>query len=148
VYKRQVESFEDTYKAYATHQSALERYWTLRYLAQQELNTFEATVLREGAVRVDGLPLVFTAVGAQDLPRNTRVQVQVTGTDLITLEVFGRVVRQLDVPQQATEQGTEAEEEDDAVALAAPISVAVDSEDGAASANPDTATDGAAGQAS
>jgi len=145
-----VESFEDTYKAYATHQSALERYWTLRYLAQQELNTFEATVLREGAVRVDGLPLVFTAVGAQDLPRNTRVQVQVTGTDLITLEVFGRVVRQLDVPQQATEQGTEteAEEEDDAVALAAPISVAVDSEDGAASANPDTATDGAAGQAS
>jgi exoribonuclease-2 len=145
-----VESFEDTYKAYATHQSALERYWTLRYLAQQGLSTFEATVLRDGAVRVDGLPLVFTAVGAQDLPRNARVQVQITGTDLITLEVFGRVLSQLDMPQQAAEASaeTEAEEEDEAVALAAPISVAVDSEDGAAPENPDAAPDATAGQAS
>ena len=133
-----VESFEDTYKAYATHQSALERYWTLRYLAQQGLDTFEASVLREGAVRVDGLPLVFTAVGAQDLPRNTRVQVQITGTDLITLEVFGRVLSQLDAPQQAAATDTEAsaevseeddEEGDEAVALAAPISVAVDTDE-------------------
>lgn len=129
-----VESFEDTYKAYSTHQSALERYWTLRYLAQQGLDTFEASVLREGAVRVDGLPLVFTAVGAQDLPRNTRVQVQITGTDLITLEVFGRVVGQLDAPQQAAAADTEAsaeasEEDDEAVALAAPISVAVDTDE-------------------
>jgi len=145
-----VESFEDTYKAYATHQSALERYWTLRYLAQQGLSTFEATVLRDGAVRVDGLPLVFTAVGAQDLPRNARVQVQITGTDLITLEVFGRVLSQLDMPQQAAEASaeTEAEEEDDAVALAAPISVAVDSEDGATPENPDAAPDATDGQAS
>ncbi|WP_449370455.1 ribonuclease catalytic domain-containing protein [Thiomonas sp.] len=122
-----VESFEDTYKAYATHQSALERYWTLRYLAQQGQDTFEANVLREGAVRVDGLPLVFTAVGAQDLPRNARVRVQITGTDLITLEVFGRVLGQIDTPQQAVEPNAEANEEDeDAVELAAPISVAVD----------------------
>ncbi|MGC8508469.1 MAG: ribonuclease catalytic domain-containing protein [Thiomonas sp.] len=145
-----VESFEDTYKAYAKHQSALERYWTLRYLAQQGLSTFEATVLRDGAVRVDGLPLVFTAVGAQDLPRNARVQVQITGTDLITLEVFGRVLSQIDMPQQAAETSaeTEAEEEDEAVALAAPISVAVDSEDGTAPENPDAAPDAATGQAS
>ena len=124
-----VESFEDTYKAYATHQSALERYWTLRYLAQEGLNTFDASVLREGAVRVDGLPLVFTAVGAQDLPRNTRVQVQITGTDLITLEVFGRVIGQITSLQQTAEPGAEAEEDEDAVALAAPISVAVDTDE-------------------
>ena len=100
----------------------------LRYLAQQGLDTFEASVLREGAVRVDGLPLVFTAVGAQDLPRNTRVQVQITGTDLITLEVFGRVIGQITTLQQAAEPGAEAEEDEDAVALAAPISVAVDTD--------------------
>lgn len=136
-----VESFEDTYKAYATHQSSLERYWTLRYLAQQGLNTFDAGVLREGAVRVDGLPLVFTAVGAQDLPRNTRVQVQITGTDLITLEVFGRVLTQLDMPQPGAGPTTEAEGEDDdaAVALAAPISVAVDSEETSTPESPDSA---------
>ena len=91
-------------------------------------------MLREGAVRVDGLPLVFTAVGAQDLPRNTRVQVRITGTDLITLEVFGRVLSQLDAPQQAAATDTEAsaeasEEDDEAVALAAPISVAVDTDE-------------------
>ncbi|CUA93004.1 ribonuclease catalytic domain-containing protein [Thiomonas bhubaneswarensis] len=128
-----VESFEDTYKAYATHQSALERYWTLRYLAQEKLDTFDAAVLREGAVRVDGLPLVFTAVGAQDLPRNTRVRVQITGTDLITLEVFGRVIGQIEAPQQTAQAdagiSADTEEEEDAVALAAPISVAVDTEE-------------------
>jgi exoribonuclease-2 len=146
-----VESFEDTYKAYATHQSALERYWTLRYLAQQELSTFEATVLRDGAVRVDGLPLVFTAVGAQDLPRNTRVRVQITGTDLITLEVFGRVLCQLDAPPPAATADSDAEPEEDgeedAVVLAAPISVDLDSEDAPAAEPPETAVT-AAGPAS
>lgn len=138
-----VEAFEDAYKAYATHQSALERYWTLRYLAQQELCTCEATVLRDGAVRVDGLPLVFTAVGAQDLPRNARVQVQITATDLVTLEVFGRVLRQIDAPAQtAAEPDAEADEEEVTV-LAAPISVAIDSDDGVAE-NADPATDPAA----
>ena len=135
-----VESFEDTYKAYADHQSALERYWTVRYLAQEGLDTFDAAVLREGAVRVDGLPLVFTAVGAQSLPRGTRVRVQITGTDLITLEVHGRVLSQLDMSVPAAQSATEAEEEEDAAGLAAPISVAVDSEDAQAATEP-TGTD-------
>jgi len=136
-----VESFEDTYKAYAAHQSALERYWTLRYLAQQGLSSFDATVLRDGAVRVDGLPLVFTAVGAQDLPRHARVRVEITGTDLITLDVFGRVTAQIETPQTAApaELDTQAEEED-ALLAAAPISVAVDDEEpGATPGEGDTA---------
>lgn len=144
-----VDAFEDTYKAYATHQSALERYWTLRYLAQQGLSTFEATVLRDGAVRLDGLPLVFTAVGAQDLPRNTRVQVQITGTDLITLEVFGRVLCQIDAPPPAAAADGDTEpEEEDAVVLAAPISVDLDSEDAPPAESPLQTAVAAAGPAS
>ena len=135
-----VESFEDAYKAYATHQSALERYWTLRYLAQQGLHSFDATVLRDGAVRVDGLPLVFTAVGAQDLPRHARVRVDITGTDLITLDVFGRVTAQIETPSAAAvaDADTQAEEED-ALLAAAPISVAVDVEEPLAPADADDA---------
>ena len=58
-----VESFEDTYKAYATHQSALERYWTLRYLAQEGLDTFDASVLsvRGAAVLNDPEPDIATS---------------------------------------------------------------------------------------
>jgi exoribonuclease-2 len=83
---------------------------------------------------------VFTAVGAQSLPRGTRVRVQITGTDLITLEVHGRVLSQLDMSVPAAQSATEAEEEEDAAGLAAPISVAVDSEDAQAATEP-TGTD-------
>ncbi len=130
-----VEAFEDTYKAYADHQAALERYWTLRYLAQEGLDTFDASTLRDGAVRIDGLPLVFPALGAQGLPRGSRVRVQVTGTDLITLEAHGRILGPLEIPADAAAAEAEADaEEEDSAALAAPISVAVDVEDDTAAA--------------
>lgn len=124
-----VEAFDETYKAYAVHQSTLERYWTLRYLAQEGITEADATVLRDGAVRLDAMPLVFNPMGAQDLPRGTRVRVQITETDLVTLDVFGRLLTQLDAltmggsPDEADDSG---DGDDDAPAPAAALDLAVD----------------------
>ena len=50
---------------------AIERYWALQYLAQNGIDELDATVMKDGLVRADNLPLVFRAVGAESLPRGS-----------------------------------------------------------------------------
>ncbi len=124
-----VSAFEDAYQAYAEFQRGMERYWTLRYLAQQGIERGDAAVLREGLVRVDGLPLVLPAVGAAELARGTRVRVQFGSADLVTLEQPCRVVERLpDGAATAAEPQAEANggDDDDAVALAGGLQLEVD----------------------
>ena len=141
-----VGAFEEAYKAYADFQNGMERYWTLRYLQQEGIGEREAAVLRDGLVRVDGLPLVLQAQGAQDQPRGTRVRVQFGQPDLITLEQPCKVVEVLrDMAATGGEavQVDEPAEEDDAAALATGLHLAVDQAEAetevAAEAGADTA---------
>ncbi len=125
-----VGAFEDAYGAYADFQRGMERYWTLRYLQQEGITQREAAVLREGLVRVDGLPLVLAALGAQELARGTRVRVQFGTADLVTLEQPCRVVEVLAQEAAASQQSATEEPEDDAAsALAGGLQVAVDAAD-------------------
>ncbi|WP_171165381.1 ribonuclease catalytic domain-containing protein [Usitatibacter palustris] len=68
--------FETTYEAYAEHQRTLERFWCLRYIAQESLGEADATVIRDELVRLEGIPLVCRVVGlpAATVP-GTRVRV-------------------------------------------------------------------------
>ena len=51
--------------AYNGFQSAIERYWTLRFLEQNGIAELEAAVMKDGLVRAETLPLVFRALGAE-----------------------------------------------------------------------------------
>ncbi|MCX8146679.1 MAG: RNB domain-containing ribonuclease, partial [Azovibrio sp.] len=51
--------FELTYAAYAEFQRQLERYWCLRWLAQENIAQIEASVRREDWVKLDHLPLLL-----------------------------------------------------------------------------------------
>lgn len=125
-----VEAFEEAYKAYADFQRGMERYWTLRYLRQQGIAQADGSVLREGLVRVDGLPLVLAALGAQDLPRGTRVRLQFGEPDLITLEQPCHVLQVLhdDAAPGETPDAGEAEDE---TTLAGGLQLAVQAQDAA-----------------
>ena len=74
----------------------MERYWTLRYLAQNQITELDCAVMINGLVRADTLPLVFKAIGADSLPRHSRVRVRVTGVDELTLDVHASVTARLD----------------------------------------------------
>jgi exoribonuclease II len=117
-----VGGFEAAYKGYANQQSTMERYWTLRYIEQQKLTEFEAEVLREGAVRLATLPLVFTLAGAEQHPRGTQVKLAITEMDFITLDVHGRL---LEVIQQTPLDTHDGEEEEEAMTIGG-IQTAVD----------------------
>ncbi len=118
-----ISAFDAAYGAYNAHQAAMERFWTLKYLQQQDIRELEATVFKEGLARADTLPLVLPVLGTGDLPRGARVRVKLGEIDLITLDVSGTVVQRLDsVPEAAVSAEDDTEEE----TVAGPIAIAVD----------------------
>ncbi len=115
-----ISGFDAAYSAYNAFQSSIERYWTLQYLRQTQCQELDATVLKEGMVRADALPLVFKAIGADSLARGTQVRVKISGTDLLTLDVHATVTLQRDVKE------TSDDTSDEALDNAGPITLAID----------------------
>ncbi|HKX40749.1 MAG TPA: RNB domain-containing ribonuclease [Burkholderiaceae bacterium] len=127
-----ISAFDATYGAYNAFQSGIERYWTLLYLAQNGIAELTAAVMKDGLVRVDTLPLVLRALGAESLPRGTHVRIRITGTDLLTLDVHANVLARLDdqaaeagADEQADEQAGD-ETDESAAESAGPLTLAID----------------------
>ena len=136
-----VSAFDAAYTAYNQWQGSIERFWTLRFVQQNNLHEIPCTVLREGLVRADRLALVLPVMGAQDLPRGTQVNVRLGTIDLMTLDVSGTVAGVLHAAQAAAAGdagGSEAldEGDDGDVTTAGPIALAVDVSDADAAAEP------------
>lgn len=88
--------FELASEAYNTFQRNMERYWSLRYLLQEKVEKISATVLRENLVKLDGVPLVNRVSSLPDLNPGTRVELALTGVDLIDLNFALQFARKLD----------------------------------------------------
>jgi len=76
-------AFEVTYARYDEYQRAMETYWSLRWLLQEDIKTLDATVLRENLARFDGLPLTMRVSSLPALDVGARVRLDVVGVDLI-----------------------------------------------------------------
>ncbi|MFZ5548585.1 MAG: ribonuclease catalytic domain-containing protein [Pseudomonadota bacterium] len=123
-----ISAFDGAYGAYNGFQSAIERYWALRWVEQQGLSELDASVMKDGLVRCDRLPLVFRALGTESLPRGAHVRVRVTGIDLLTLDLHASLAARLDDAAPAEGAGEEAEEGEEAPAGA--LTLAIDLADG------------------
>jgi exoribonuclease-2 len=120
-----VSSFDAAYSAYGGFQHGIERYWTIQHLAQQAIAELDAVVMKDGLVRADALPLVFKALGCENLPRGAHVRVRITGTDALTLDVHANLLARLDEAVAAAP----ADEDDSETADAAPLALAIDLDD-------------------
>ncbi|OYT90734.1 MAG: ribonuclease II [Burkholderiales bacterium PBB3] len=129
-----ISNFDAAYSAYNGYQGAMERFWTLQYLAQNGITEIEASLFKENMVRADTLPLVLPVMGAQGLPRGARVRIKLGEMDLITLDIGGTVIERLDAPTETSEANDDAEEDDEEVA--GPIAIAVDVSDAPAESAP------------
>ena len=123
-----IADFDASYAAYNAFQGSIERYWSLQYLAQHGVHELDATVMKDGLVRADTLPLVFRAVGAEQLARGSGVRVKLGDVDLLTLDVAASVLARLAAETGSAGAGAAvaASEDDDADAAAGPIAIAVD----------------------
>jgi exoribonuclease II len=122
-----ISGFDAAYSAYNAYQSGIERFWTLRCLEQNAIAELDATVLKDGLVRADTLPLVFRALGAENLARGEHVRVRITGTDALALDVHANIVAKLQPVAKPVEEAEEAEDEEEA--SSGPLALAIDVQD-------------------
>ena len=120
-----ISAFDAAYAEFNGFQQAIERYWTLQSLAQHSIAELDAVSMKDGLVRADDLPLVFRAVGAESLPRGTRVRVRIGAADLLTLDVHAAVVARLDGAATGNDALADAEGDDPAES-AGPLTLAID----------------------
>ncbi len=98
-----ISSFEAAYSAYNGYQGSMERFWTLQYLAQENLHELTATVIKNMPgqpimVRAVNLPLVMPVVGNNALLRGETIRVKLQGIDLISLDVHAQFLESLEKP--------------------------------------------------
>jgi len=87
--------FESTYEAYGEFQRQMERYWCLRWLGQEGVDSVTATVVRESLARFDDLPLVARVPSLPVLETGTRVELAVADVDLLELTLRCEFRREL-----------------------------------------------------
>jgi exoribonuclease-2 len=131
-----ISSFDAAYAAYNDFQQTIERYWTLRWIEQRQLRELEATTMTNGLVRADTLPLVFTVVGCESLPRGTRVRVALKSLDTLTLEVHAALLARLGDVAAAEAVAPEAEDDESAAPIALQLAIDVSESDAPADAAP------------
>jgi exoribonuclease II len=73
--------FDLTYEAYNEFQRSLERFWCLRYLAQEDIGEFDGTIIRDELVRANHLPLVVKLDKNPELEAKSAVRVAVGALD-------------------------------------------------------------------
>lgn len=108
-----VQSFDDTYAAYADHQRRMEYFWCLRWIKQEGRKQIVANVVKEDLVRLEEIPLLLHVPALGTHARGTRVLLDVMSLDELTVEASVRFLQVLDAPAVASgDEADEAEEEE------------------------------------
>ncbi|MGN1149246.1 MAG: ribonuclease catalytic domain-containing protein, partial [Sutterella sp.] len=114
-----VSQFDNLYTLYGDFQTRMERYWSLRWILQENLQIIEAIVVKGDLVRIEGLPFMQRVPGLpEDLERGRKVELRILGCDLVDLVMDSRLIRILDESASAEEEAAieEALEEEAAAA--------------------------------
>lgn len=87
-----IPAFETRYAQYQEWQRHMERYWALRWLRQERVETTTALVLRENWVRLESAPLAVKVPSLPLLASGTRVRIAIETVDLVDLDLKVRYV--------------------------------------------------------
>lgn len=112
-----VSQFENLHSIYSDFQTRMERYWSLRWIIQEDLKEIEAVVVKGDLVSIDGLPFMQRVPGLpDDLPRGRKVLLKIFGCDLIDLVMDASLVKVLDESEDLGDEDEEDEYQDEAQA--------------------------------
>ncbi|NYT36168.1 RNB domain-containing ribonuclease [Allopusillimonas soli] len=84
-------AFDAQYAAWGDFQSAMERYWCMRWMQQQGMRTVQGAVIRDDLVRLDCAPFVTRVPALPALERGQSVTLDVLGFDELSLELDCRL---------------------------------------------------------
>ncbi len=91
-----VSNFTLTYGAYSEFQRKMERYWSLRWIEQENLKTIEAVVVKGELIRIEGLPFMQRMPGLPELPRGQKILLDILGVDYVDVLLEARLKEVLD----------------------------------------------------
>ena len=91
-----VSNFTLTYGAYSEFQRKMERYWSLRWIEQENLKTIEAVVVKGELIRIEGLPFMQRMPGLPELPRGQKILLDILGVDYVDMLLEARLKEVLD----------------------------------------------------
>ncbi|MFL9924674.1 RNB domain-containing ribonuclease [Herbaspirillum lusitanum] len=130
-----VSAFDAAYSGYADFQSGMERYWCLRWLAQENARVVDAVVLKDEILRLTEIPLVLRMPGMPQLARGVQVKLDLLRWDEVDLSVEARLLEvaagAAPAADQELEELDEADEEGGADAAAGESETESASEPGA-----------------
>ena len=90
-------AFDAQYSAWNEFQSAIERYWCIRWLQQEKLTEVTASVLRDDLVRFDCAPFITRIAGLPALEKGQQIRIALTGFNELALDVACRYIETLDM---------------------------------------------------
>lgn len=105
-----VSAFDAAYAAYADFQGNMERYWCLRWLAQENAKHVEAVVLKDEVLRLVDIPLIVRLPGMPQAARGTQVKLDLIRWDEVDLTVEARLVEMTTMTAEADAAVIEDEE--------------------------------------
>lgn len=107
-----VSGFDTAYSGYADFQSTMERYWCLRWLAQENARVVDAVVLKDEILRLVDIPLVLRMPGLPQLARGLQVKLDLLRWDEVDLNVEARLLEVPAAAAQAVDADLGEEDED------------------------------------
>lgn len=108
-----VSAFDAAYSAYADFQSSMERYWCLRWLAQEGARHVDAVVLKDEVLRLVDIPLIIRLAGMPQMARGTEVKLDLIRWDEVDLTVEARLIEVASAPTVPDDEIAISENETD-----------------------------------
>jgi exoribonuclease-2 len=139
-----VSQFDAAYAAYNEFQQNMERYWCLRWLAQEHARQVDAVVLKDEVLRLVDIPLVIRLPGMQQVARGAQVRLDIVRWDEVDLSLEARLL-EVAAATPAQSEALEEEEEEGSDTGEAAAAEAVEAEGAVAVTDPESQTDVRAG---
>lgn len=88
--------FETAYGIYGEFQRAMERYWCLRWLLQEKIQTANAQVIKENLVKLDHIPFIARVPSLPEIAPGAYVKLKLSEIDLLERTLHAEFLQKLD----------------------------------------------------
>ncbi|MEK6736103.1 MAG: RNB domain-containing ribonuclease [Pseudomonadota bacterium] len=88
--------FEAMYSIYTEFQRAMERYWCLRWLLQENIQVINAQVIKENLVKLERIPLVIRIPSLPEMAPGTYARLEISAIDLLERSLHAEFLQKQD----------------------------------------------------
>lgn len=92
-----INDFETSYGIYNEFQRTMERYWCLRWLLQENMETINAQVIKENLVKFDHLPLITRIASLPEIVPGSYVKLKLSKIDLLERNLHAEFVQKTNI---------------------------------------------------